>query len=69
MPVSARERLVRALLVLGSVAFTTAALEGAARVARHFRGAGYEAAETTRYMEYDPLLGWRTRVTGAPEPP
>ena len=61
MPASARERLVRALLVLGSVAFTTAALEGAARVARHFRGAGYEAAETTRYMEYDPLLGWRKR--------
>ena len=52
-----RERVGRALLLIASVALTTAALEGAARVARRFRGGGYEADEASRYMEHDPLLG------------
>jgi len=61
MRASAREGLGRALLVITSVAVVAGGLEAAARVARRFRGPGYEAAETDRYMEYDPLLGWRKR--------
>ena len=61
MRASRRERMGRALLVIASVALGTAALEGAARVARRFRGGGYEADEASRYMEHDPLLGWRKR--------
>ncbi|HEY2946401.1 MAG TPA: hypothetical protein VGN09_28470 [Vicinamibacteria bacterium] len=60
-----RERVGRALLLIASVALTTAALEGAARVARRFRGGGYEADEASRYMEHDPLLGWRKRPGGS----
>jgi lysophospholipase L1-like esterase len=61
MRASIRERLGRAFLVIVSVALCTAALEGAARVARRFRRGGYEADEASRYMEHDPLLGWRKR--------
>src|ERR1700730_15041151 len=61
MRASARERFGRALLVIASMGLATAALEGGARVARHFRGGGYEADEAGRYMEPDPLLGWRKR--------
>jgi len=61
MPGSPRERLGRLLLVVASVGLTTAALEGAARVARRSRGGGYEADEASRYIEHDPLLGWRKR--------
>ena len=55
------------LLAVASVAITLLAMEGVARVERMFRGAGKEAAEVTRYHEFDPVLGWRhtpnTRVT------
>jgi lysophospholipase L1-like esterase len=61
MRASTRERLGRAILVIASVALGTAALEGVARVARRFRGGGYEADEASLYMEHDPLLGWRKR--------
>jgi lysophospholipase L1-like esterase len=61
MRASSRERRGRVLLVVASVALVTVALEGGARVARRFRGGGYEADEASRYMEPDPLLGWRKR--------
>jgi lysophospholipase L1-like esterase len=61
MRASSRERLGGAFLVIASVALCTAALEGAARVSRRFRGGGYEADEASHYMEPDPLLGWRKR--------
>src|ERR1700730_7540237 len=61
MRASARERFGRALLVIASMGLATAALEGGARVARRFRGGGYEADETRSYVEHDPLLGWRKR--------
>src|SRR5712691_13152983 len=61
MRASSRERGGRVLLVVASVALVTVALEGGARVARRFRGGGYEADEASRYMEHDPLLGWRKR--------
>ena len=47
------------LLAVASVAITLLAMEGVARVERMFRGAGKEAAEVTRYHEFDPVLGWR----------
>lgn len=65
MRASTREGLGRALLVIGSVAVAGVGLEAAARVARRFRGPGYEAAEASRYMEYDPLLGWHKRPNSA----
>jgi GDSL-like lipase/acylhydrolase family protein len=61
MRASTREGAGRALLVIASVGITVAGLEAAARVARRFRAAGYEANEVARYTEYDPLLGWHKR--------
>jgi lysophospholipase L1-like esterase len=60
-PRRSRERLLTALLALGSVVFTLAVLEIGARVLRARRGGGKEAGEAARYNEYDPLLGWRKK--------
>lgn len=54
----------KAVLALISVVVTLLLLEGVARLARRVRGGGKEAAESDRYHEYDPLLGWR-KVPGA----
>jgi hypothetical protein len=61
VPGRARERLFRALLLLGSVALVLGGLEAAARVARSGQGGGKEANEPKQYNEYDPLLGWRKK--------
>lgn len=56
-----REALARGGLALVSLAAGLALLEGGARLLRAWRGQGKEAAETERYHEYDPLLGWRKK--------
>ncbi len=53
-----------AVLALISVAVMLLLLEGVARLAQRVRGGGKEAAESDRYHQYDPLLGWR-KVPGA----
>ncbi len=60
-PGRSRERLLTALLLLGSIGLTLLVLEGAARIRRARRGGGKEAGEAAQYNEYDPLLGWRKK--------
>jgi lysophospholipase L1-like esterase len=56
-----KEGLLRLVLVLASLSLALGALEIAARVVRASRGGGKEESEGDRYIEHDPLLGWRKR--------
>jgi hypothetical protein len=47
------------LLAAVSAALVLVAVEGAARVARHFQKGGKEQRTRLQYTEYDPLLGWK----------
>jgi hypothetical protein len=59
---ASRERLLKVVLFVASVALTLLSLELAARVLRSVQGSGKEAGENRLYTEYDPLLGWRKRA-------
>lgn len=54
-----REWGLRLVLALGSIAFTLALAELAARVIQARLPGGKEGLEEALYKEYDPLLGWR----------
>jgi hypothetical protein len=57
----AKENVFRLALIVTSLSLTLGALEIAARILRASRSGGKEQAESDRYIEYDPLLGWRKR--------
>lgn len=48
-------------LAAASTILALGLLEGAARIARRFAGAGKEQRSRLQYVEHDPLLGWRKR--------
>jgi len=56
-----RSALANAALAAFSIALVLGVLEIAARVAERARGRGAEQDEFSRYVEPDPLLGWRKR--------
>ncbi|MBN2369503.1 MAG: hypothetical protein JXO72_03370 [Vicinamibacteria bacterium] len=56
-----QETLLRLTLIAMSLTLTLGALEIAARILRASHGGGKEQAESERYIEYDPLLGWRKK--------
>ena len=56
-----RERLARALLVVGAVSLVLVVLESVLRFERSRRARTTGPVETSLYTEFDPMLGWRKR--------
>lgn len=57
----AREWAGRFVLIAAATALSLVAIEIGARIVRGSQGGGKEEAETDRYHEHDPLLGWRKK--------